>query len=629
MAAPVLADITHFPIRIDESDMNAAYTQSQTISLVNASISDEAVDEIVNVLRESYKASSGAAIVNDPSVDVIYEEMLTLSSSYILNTIVQSMTSSAIQSLGSSLITQHMRDETSPFQAGDVYTFPFVVKPGDFTILNDAPYNKAFGVEFFNFEVDGRPIVSKPGDTTTISQWIYTADALSGPYYEGTAEDGFVVNMAIHLISSTEPVSYDYTYNVDWVVQPLTLNSPYAQSWSSTVVDREFNTYVAFFSRSSSATNSSNLVIAKFDSSGNILWNTNENQAFQDAVNTAAYREENPNLILSDDTNQLIVAYMTTSTTAGTGGGDSKIVSIDNHTASINWVYHGPEINSAYNDGTPELALSMIDNTVVLVHSVRGNTSESGGVYQGSSVNYDDIVFAKFDLLTGAHLWTTHHSVANTTATEVHPSIATDPNGNIYIVYMSSGDVNSLGSEGSFDIFFLKADSQGTVVSIQKLVGVNTNAPDVVPTLRYSSYDDTLYMSHYRQGPFEVVISKLTLEGDVMWTKTNGVNIDTVNEYVGMDVDKTNGMCVFAYSATPVRPGNYELTIGTIDPSGTVHYLERPSALQSSGADYTPSVAITVDGNLRIAYESEGSVNGGVYQGSRDIVVASLSRTYV
>jgi hypothetical protein len=262
----------------------------------------------------------------------------------------------------------------------------------------------------------------------------------------------------------------------------------------------------------------------------------------------------------------------------------------------------------------------------VLTASVRGNTSESGGVYQGTSTNYDDVIFAKFNLVTGAHIWTSHHSVMNTSNTEAHPSIATDTDGNIYITYMSLGSVNSLTSEGSFDIFFVKANTSGAVVSVNKLEGVNTNGTDIVPTLRYSSYDDTLYMCHSRYSPFDVVITKIAKDGNVIWTNSSDVNIDNVNEYIGMDVDQTNAMCVFAYSASPTRPGNYEIAVGMIDPSGTVRYLDRPEILQSTSAEYNASVAVDWQGNVRIAYETEGSVNGGVYQGTRDIVVASLSR---
>ena len=118
------------------------------------------------------------------------------------------------------------------------------------------------------------------------------------------------------------------------------------------------------------------------------------------------------------------------------------------------------------------------------------------------------------------------------------------------------------------------------------------------------------------------------MNGDVIWTTTDTVNVDVINEYIKIDVDQENGMCVFSYSASPTRPGNYDIVIGAVDPDGNICYLEKPPILQSSSPEYNASVVVTQGGNLRIAYETEGSVNGMPYQGGRDIVVASLDKIY-
>jgi hypothetical protein len=621
---PVLADMTNYHIRIKDNIINQAYMENQGINVENLTISEEAIQYITHYVRESYKASSGKALTGDSTVDAIAEEIINITSLDILTSIAQSITSDKLQELGNVLISNHSRNTSYPFHQGDIYTFSLNILPNNFVVFNDSPNNVAHGTTFFNTTIDGKSILVSPQENVTISQWIYTIDAQLGPYYEGTAEDGFLIDMAFLVY---EDDTYNYVYDVIWAIQPTELNATYQQSWSTTTVDNSFNTYVAFYSRSSSSTNSSDLVVAKFDQSGNILWHTLNNVEFQTSANST-FREESPNIIVSEDTNQIIVAYMSTNTT-GTGGGDSRIISLDKDTASVNWTYSGSEINSPYNDGTPKIALSISDNTIVLTASVRGNTSESDGAYQGASIDHDDIIFAKFNLTTGSHIWTKHHSVMNTSSTEVYPSVATDSDGNIYIVYMSLGSVNSLTNEGSFDIFFLKANIDGDIISITNLVGLNTNSTDIVPTLRYSSYDDTLYICHSRHSPFEIVITKISTDGNVIWSKgDSSVNIDVVNEYIGMDIDQTNGMCVFAYSASETRPGNHDITVGAVDPSGDVRYIEKPSILQSSNAEYSPSVVVDSGGNVRIAYETEGSVNGGVYQGSRDIVITSLSKDY-
>jgi len=202
MPSPVLADISNFPIQIDVSTMNSAYTNSQNVTLSDMFMSDNATNKIVSILRESYKASSGATLVDDPSIDGIYEEGLNISTHEILTIVLQSMSYSTIQTFGNTLSTTYMRDGDAPFQSGDIYTFPLVVRPGDFTVQNDTPYNISCGVTFFGSSLDGRPLLSNPGETSTISEWIYTTDALTGPYYEGTANDGFIVNMAIQMTTT-------------------------------------------------------------------------------------------------------------------------------------------------------------------------------------------------------------------------------------------------------------------------------------------------------------------------------------------------------------------------------------------------------------------------------------------
>lgn len=200
MSAPVVADISNLPVYIYESVLNTAYLSTTTVTMSDLSMADDTTNAIVNILRESYKASSGAAVVDDPSTDLIYEEMLNMSSAQVLNMVLQSLTAGAIQSFGNMLIAVHMRDQYNPFQAGDVYTFPFVVKPGSFSVENDAPDGTAQGTTFFSTSVNDKPLHSNPGDIVTISQWIYTADASTGPYYEGTAEDGFIVTMAFKIL---------------------------------------------------------------------------------------------------------------------------------------------------------------------------------------------------------------------------------------------------------------------------------------------------------------------------------------------------------------------------------------------------------------------------------------------
>lgn len=632
MSIPVLLDVRDTPIQLDYDILNSAFENNTGISSTNMTQPSESTESIRSAVEESYLATASRAVLGTEEYDVT-QVSIPLTEQHIVDSVASSITPQSIQSIGNDLITQHSRSQTSPFQPGDTFHFLFNFRPGDFTITNDAPNNIREGVSFFTTSISDRPTLFGPGITRDISNWVYTLDSLNGPYYYGTEQSGFQVHMAIQLSGTieepSEPVSYNYTYTVDWVNQPSSLNTIYTQEYTSVVIDSNLYSYTAFFSRSTSSSSSSNIVLVKMDPCGNIVWDTTQNSQFNSNVNSTS-RDERPSVALSESTGQLLLSYITLwapySETVY-GGFDIRVVSVDISTGNVLWTYRGPEINTSGNEDRVRVATTINDSSFLLANSVRGNTSESNGAYQGTSNTYDDVIFSKLDL-SGNHIWTTHSTIVNTTNTDIQPSITSDSSGNVYVAYISAGNVNNLGNDGSYDVYVVKASSSGTVLGVFHPQGVNTNTVDVVPSIQYSSYDDTLYLAHYTQFPFNVIITKLDLDCNVIWTENSQTNYTVTNEHLGITVDQFTGMCVFGYGATSNRPNNYDLIIGGIDPSGTVRFLTNFPELQSSGSEILPSLHIGTQDSLVVAYQTTGAVSG-THSGSNDIVVAKLIKTPV
>lgn len=629
MAAPILLDTRDTPIEVLAQVLNESFQNNTGITLSDLSQSPVATESIQSAIVESYLATASKSVVGTEQYDVIRPTM-TICDGQILGPVSTSITTQIIQTTGNGLISQHSRNSTSPFQTGDIFEFPLVIRPGDFKITNDAPQNTIQGVQFFTTTVSGNPVLFEPGVTKDVSEWVYTLDSQNGPYYYGTEQDGFQVLMAIQLTGTpTPPISYNYTYALDWVKQPSTLNNSYTQEFTSVVMDSSLNTYTAFFSRTTSSSSSSQIVLVKMDSSGNIVWDTTQHTQFNSEVNSTA-RDERPCIVISESTSQIFLAYITNwapySETIH-GGFDIRIVSVNTNTGNVLWTYRGSEINSSGNEDLASLSLSLNGSSLLVANSVRGNTSESNGVYQGTSTGYDDVIFAKLDLC-GNHIWTTHSPVVNTTNTDIQPTITSDSLGNIYVAYISAGNVGGLGNSGSYDVYVIKADSSGGILGTFHPQGINTSVPDVMPKIQYSPYDNTLYLGHYTQFPFNVIITKLDLDCNVIWTENTLTNYDTTNEHLDITVDPTNGMCIFSYSATPNRPNNYDIIIGGIDPSGTVRFLENISGLQSinSGSELIPSIYAGAQDALAVAYRTNGVVEGS-HSGSNDVVIAKLTKT--
>lgn len=627
MGTPELFSLEDVPIEVLASTMNTAYNTSTGIDASDMTTSEEIALSIQDATLESYLASSSKALVGICDGTFLRSDIVQVTISEIETVIANETISSEIYNLGQTMINTYGRASNKPFFVDDKYLFNLRIRPGDFIVVNDAPPNIADGITFFNTQLDGINTSISPGETLDVSEWLFTTDSEVGPYLSGNDVSGFFVNMAFKM---TPDDIHDYSFNVQWVKQPSSINTQYFENSPSVVVDQNKNTYVSLHARTSGSSTPTNIIVAKFDSSGTIQWNSKDISDFDTYVN-ATDRNERTNLVLDEDSNQLFISFITNGTLAGEtshGGFDAKIVSVDMDTGNFIWRYRGSEINTSNNEDIPNMSVGIFNNALYITNTVRGNTSESDGAYQGTPTSGDDIIFSKFDL-SGNHMWTTHDPSMNTTGTEKNSSITSDSNDNLYIAYMSDSNVNSFVNKGGSDIYLAKADSSGTLIDIYDISSVNSSATDAAPILKYSPYDDTLYLCHYRQGPFEVVITKLNLDGTVIWTNTADVNTaKTYNEFSSMNVDPTNGMCVFIYSSGNTRFSDYDINIGAIDPSETVRYLESPSSLQTGVAEYVPSIDVTSSGDLRVVFMTEGNVVSGQHQGSRDLVVASLTKSW-
>ena len=639
---PLLFSISNEPVIFPLEHWNTAFDTSAnlTISLEDISLTNTTWSAIQGSVVNSIKATVGNVVINDPTLDIFEPDISNFQKETVIQSILDTISAGTIQTVGGYLISNHSRPGTSPFVDGDTLFFPFTVQPGRLDLIVRILPETRDGAKFFSHTIAGQEVLIKDGSELIDNEWLFTQNHQTGPYISGEYSTGYNIELAILLYQAP---NYDFSYNVDWAIQPTTINNAFGQNQTAIIRDSTNNAYVAFHSSWTSTANSRNIVIAKIDPSGTILWNTVSNTNFNDAINgtnltSSTLREELPHLAMTTD-DRLYLAYKTNQTLSGddaTGGFDVRLAEINVSNGNVIWTYRTDAINSSGNENVPYIEQSRDLSGILLTHTVRGNTTSVPGVYQGTSTDHDDVITCRFTL-DGTLEWVKHYTNQNSSALETYSTLAQDLQGNIYLAYHTLGNISGLDNSGSFDIIISKMDASGELLWVKRPLAFNTSVADVVPIIRYCEFDNTLYLGVYTQTPFNVTISKLNTDGDVIWANngdmndSNGVNANVVNQQLDIAVNDI-GAVFFTYAAAASTVSQYDIIFGALNPSGDRIFLLNFTELQSkSGAthltDTIPHMVINSDKSVYLTYEASGAITGQSSSGSTDIVVARLNYT--
>lgn len=320
----------------------------------------------------------------------------------------------------------------------------------------------------------------------------YTRGDLAGTGYAGS-NDVFVAK-------------YDNSGNQLWLRQIGTTSS---DSANSIAVDTNGNSYVTGDTWGDLA-GSGNIgygdaFIAKYDTSGNLLW------IRQFGTSSTEYGYG----VAVDTGGNSYVVGRTSGNIAGTGSAGSDDVFITKYDASGNqlWI---KQFGTTYSDWGNDIAVDANGNSYLTGHTP-GDLAGTG--YPGS---YDGFV-AKYDT-SGNPLWVRQFG---TPLREHCNGIAVDVDGNSYITGSTDGDLSGSGNAGGNDVFIVKYDSLGNMQWIRQTgsimnedgygISVDSNGNTYISGV---TWGDLAGSGNIGYG--DVFITKYDTSGNSLWTRQFG-----------------------------------------------------------------------------------------------------------
>jgi hypothetical protein len=300
----------------------------------------------------------------------------------------------------------------------------------------------------------------------------------------------------------------------------------------------------------------------------------------------------------------------------------------------------GPLNNNLVQLGTPGLELafqSAIDgfgNTYVT-----GITSGSLGVQNYGNF---DFFIAKYDG-QGQPLWTQQYGSSQL---DMAASIATDPDGNVYLTGTTSGDLFEPLESEKQDTWLAKFDSNGTLIWSQQF-GTSLTGGSISGSLSLDIDDQgNAYLSgvsvkeNQRTDIFNFVIqddawvTKFNTEGNLEWFTTIGSSTELGSGYFdesyGVAVDQQGNVYATGWTqgllslSDPSRveegTGRYDVWLSKLNPAGDIEWIEQLGS-ENEGLEFAWDVITDSQDNIYVTGWTLGNL-GGENAGSYDIFLA-------
>ena len=411
---------------------------------------------------------------------------------------------------------------------------------------------------------------------------------------------------------------------------------------NSIAVDGSGNVYVTgyyngtatFGATTITSAGSSDIFVAKYNSSGTLQW-------VQSAGGTNA--DSGYSIAVDGSGNVYVTGYyygtatFGATTTTSVGAGDIFVAKY-NSSGTLQWV------QSAGGTGTD------IGNSIAVDGS--GNVYVTG-YYQGTatfggiakiSVGSNDIFVAKYNS-SGNMQWV---QSAGGPSIDIGQSIAVDGSGNVYVTGYYNGTATfgatTITSAGSYDIFVAKYDPVG--VSWAWVQSAGGTSSDICYSIAVDG-SGNVYVTGYYQGTAtfgattitsvggsnDIFVAKYNSSGSVQWVQSAG-GPSSDNGY-SIAVDGSGNVYVTGYyygtatfGATPITSaGGGDIFVVKYNNSGSVQWVQSAGG---TNADSGKSIAVDGSGNIYVTGYYYGTATFGATSitsaGFSDIFVARLDK---
>ena len=405
-------------------------------------------------------------------------------------------------------------------------------------------------------------------------------------------------------------------------------------------VDGAGNTYVtgyfegtaSFGGTSLTSSGGKDVFVAKYDTSGNLLWakkggGTDWDEGYGIAVDSAG--------------NTYVTGYF--EGTASFGGtsltsSGSNDVFVAKYDASGNVLWEKKAGGTNFDKGRG-IAVDGSGNAYV-TGEFSGTASFGGTTLSSSGTYIADIFVAKYDA-SGNVLWA---KKAGGSSWDEGRSIAVDGSGNTYVTGYFLGTANfggtTLTSSGSNDVFVAKYDASGNVLWAKKGGGSSLDGGSGIAvdgsgnayvTGEFSgtaSFGGTTLSS---SGGSDIFVAKYDASGAVLWAKKAWGTSDDLG--FGIAVDGSGNTYVSGFfegtasfgGTTLSSSGSRDIFIAKYDASGSVLWAKKAGGTSD---DEGEGIAVDGAGNTYVTGYFEGTASFGgdtlISSGSRDIFIAKL-----
>lgn len=429
-------------------------------------------------------------------------------------------------------------------------------------------------------------------------------------------------------LSSAYIFNYDTVVTMSWIKQLALMNTTAAEAYASIAYDSSGNIYISYISQGTisggTLRGGYDVVVAKMDSNGNVIW-IKQHAAMNTTVN-----EYNVYMAL-DSSSNIYVVYDTTSTVSGgssLGSADIVITKLDTN-GNILWIKQGYGSSGADSN----FSVSLYDTSLFI--AIRTAGSVSGG----SNAGGNDIALHKVDL-NGNLVWSRQQGY-NTSLSEDQVKIFAASNGSVYMTYYTPGTISGgTTSGGGTDIVVTKIDTNGNNQWIKQYPAMNTRYPQQNPHIvvdtagnAYIVYTTSATVSSGTSfGNSDIVFAKLDTNGALVWIKQQTVfNTIAAETTPSLAIDSDANIYATFLSAGTISGGTKgsgnQMVFMKMDSNGNVVWTREELVANSASASSTlPRIVVDASYNIVISYYVGGTVSGGTYLGSSDVVVMKYAQ---
>ncbi|HEX5515435.1 MAG TPA: SBBP repeat-containing protein [Gammaproteobacteria bacterium] len=271
-----------------------------------------------------------------------------------------------------------------------------------------------------------------------------------------------------------------------------------------------------------------------------------------------------------------------------------------------------------------------VSSVAIDVHGnvyVAGTTNGSldGNVKTGAY----DLVLVKYDA-AGTKLYTRQLGAAD--AGTWVSSVAIDAHGNVYVAGQTNGGLDGNVKAGTYDLFLVKYNAAGTKLYTRQLgaAGVLTEprgvATDASGNVYVAGQTDGGLDGNPRMGFQDLFLVKYAADGNRLYTRQLGVAAAWTRAF-SVATDASGNVYVAGQTTGGLdgnaQTGHSDLVLVKYNAAGTKLYTRQLGAAGTSTAAY--GVATDGHGNIYVAGTTNGGLDGNRRMGSQDLFLAKYA----